>query len=214
MKNFNQCFKWLLIDEGGYTNDPADSGGATNLGITIKDYRMYINPNGTPADVKKLTVEQAKRIYKTKYWDALGCDKLPSGVDNACFNYGVLAGIGRPKANLKRFANIKDTDQLIDAMCDEMKGFLNRLATQRPKDERFRKGWNNRVDRLRKNSHYLAATKKDNISGPSSSGFSILTYFSIVHDYINSHPYLVAFGAIAVGAIVWYTVHKIRNKNA
>lgn len=214
MKNFDQCFKWLLIDEGGYTNDPADSGGATNFGITIKDYRMYINPKGTPADVKKMTVDQAKRIYKSKYWDALGCDKLPSGVDYACFNYGVLAGIGRPKANLKRFADIKDPDKLIDAMCDEMKGFLQRLAARRPKDQRFLKGWMNRVDRLRKNSHYLAAQKKDNTSGPVVSTFSVTTYLTLVQNYITSHPYLVTAGAVALAAIVWYTVHRIRNKNA
>jgi lysozyme family protein len=212
--NFDTCFKYLMVDEGGYTNDPADSGGATNYGITIKDYRLYINKNGTPADVKKLTITQAKAIYKSKYWDALGCDSLPSGVDNACFNYGVLAGIGRPKANLKKFANIKDPDKLIDAMCDEMKSFLNRLADRRPKDERFRKGWNNRVDRLRKNSHFLAAQKKDNTSGPLASGVATTSYLTIAQNYINSHPFLVIAGGIAIAAVVWYTVHLIRNKHA
>jgi lysozyme family protein len=157
---------------------------------------------------------QAKAIYKSKYWDALDCDKLPSGVDNACFNYGVLAGIGRPKADLKKFASIKDPDKLIDAICDEMKAFLNGLADRRPKDNRFRKGWNLRVDRLRKNSHYLAANSKDNTTGPIASGIALSTYFAAVQNYIHSHPYLVAAGAIALGAVVWYTVHQIRNKHA
>jgi lysozyme family protein len=212
--NFDKCFQYLLVDEGGYTNDPADSGGATNFGITIKDYRMYINKNGTPADVKKMTVGQAKAIYKSKYWDAIGCDNLPSGVDNACFNYGVLAGIGRPKANLKRFADIKDPDKLIDAMCDEMKQFLNNLATRRPKDEKFRKGWNNRVDRLRKNSHFLAAQAPAKTTEHTSAFTALMAYLATVWQYVQTHPYLVTAGAIAVGAVVWYTVHKIRNKNA
>lgn len=214
MNNFKVCFQYLLKDEGGYTNDPSDSGGATNLGITIKDYRMYIKKDATPEDVKTLTVAQAQTIYKSKYWDAIGCDKLPGGVDNACFNYGVLAGIGRPIADLKRFADIKDPDKLIDAICDEMKQFLNNLATNRPKDERFRKGWNNRVDRLRKNSHYLAAQKKDVTSGPVAGAAASMGYFAYFTQYIHSHPYAVAAGAIALIAIVWYTVHSIRNKNA
>jgi len=211
MKNFDKAFQYLLVDEGGYTNDPADSGGATNLGITIKDYRMYIKKDAIPDDVKTLTVAQAKSIYKSKYWDALGCNTLPSGVDNACFNYGVLAGIGRPKADLKKFADIKDPDKLIDAICDEMKAFLNNLADRRPKDQRFRKGWNNRVDRLRKNSHYLAATNKDYSSGPTSSAIAVGTYLTLVKDFVHAHPYLIVAGAVAIGGVVWYTIHRIKN---
>lgn len=207
--NFEQAFKWLMIDEGGYTNDPADSGGATKWGITIGDYRKYIKANATPEDVKTLTQAQAKTIYKSKYWDAVDGDNLPSGVDNACFNYGVLAGIGRPKADLKRFAEIKEPHKLIDAICDEMKQFLNNLATNRPKDERFRKGWNLRVDRLRKNSHSLA---NDKVSGPIAgtvTGAGLLWY---MWNYIQHHPYLTATIVITTVTAVWMLVHAIRNR--
>jgi lysozyme family protein len=212
MKNFDICFKYLLIDEGGYTNDPSDSGGATNLGITIKDYRMYIKKDATPDDVKTLTVAQAKSIYKSKYWDAIGCDALPAGVDNACFNYGVLAGIGRPKADLKKFASIKDPDQLIDAICDEMKHFLNDLATSRPKDEKFRKGWNNRVDRLRKNSHYLAASKKDSTSGPIA-GTITTGIGATLSQYFHTHQTEIIIGSILAAVLIGTIVHLYRNKH-
>src|SRR6185436_8354422 len=185
--NFDKCFNLLLVDEGGYTNDPSDSGGATNLGITIGDYRKYIKADATPADVKTLTVAQAKAIYKARYWDTLGCDSLPYGVDNACFNYGVLAGIGRPKADLKRFADIKDPNKLIDAICDEMSQFLNNLAERRPKDKKFQKGWNNRVVRLRKNSH---AMTQDKVSGPVAGTLTGTALLAILWQHVVNHPYI------------------------
>lgn len=209
MKNFNKCFQWLLVDEGGYTNDPADSGGATKYGITIGDFRRYIKKDATPNDVRNLTKAQAEAIYKAKYWDAVNGDSLPSGVDNACFNYGVLAGAGRPKADLKRFANIKDPHKLIDAICDEMKAFLNNLATNRPKDERFRAGWNNRVVRLRKNSHSLA---NDKVSGPVGGIVAGAGFWGTFSHYIHAHPYVSVAAAIAVGAGIWGLVHYIRNR--
>lgn len=218
--NFNQCFKWLLQDEGGYTNDKNDSGGPTNLGITIGDYRKYIKANATASDVKTLTVAQAQSIYKSKYWDSLSCDDLPSGVDNACFNYGVLAGIGRPRNNLKKFKNITDTDKLIDAICDEMHQFLVTISDPNnpkySKNYKFRKGWESRAERLRTRSHFLVKqpVKKDNTSGPVAGPAVALGFWATLSQYIHNHPYLLGISTGLVGIAVWYVVHKLRNKNA
>ena len=48
----------LLVHEGGYTNHPADPGGPTNFGITIYDYRKYVKPGATAADVQR---DEARR---------------------------------------------------------------------------------------------------------------------------------------------------------
>ena len=56
MNNFDSAFTIILGSEGGYVNDPRDSGGETKYGIAKKFY-----PN---LDIKNLTVEQAKAIYK------------------------------------------------------------------------------------------------------------------------------------------------------
>ena len=42
----------VFADEGGYTDDPKDPGGATNWGITIVDARKYWKADATPADVR------------------------------------------------------------------------------------------------------------------------------------------------------------------
>lgn len=209
--NFNQSFKYLLQDEGGYTNDKSDSGGATNLGITIGDYRKYIKKDATPADVKTLTVAQAQGIYKSKYWDALSCDDLPSGVDNTAFNYGVLAGIGRPRADLVKFKGITDPDKLIDAICDEMKAFLIDLAARRPKDQKFKKGWVARVDRLRTRSHAMAKTPS--VAGPAGGATATLGVWATLSQFVHDHPYWIAGGSIAAGVLVWALVHYMRNRN-
>ena len=73
----------LLAHEGGYTNHPSDPGGPTNFGITIHDYRRYLKPGAAAADVRAMKIDEAKAIYRSKYWDAVRCDDLPAGLDYA-----------------------------------------------------------------------------------------------------------------------------------
>ena len=70
-------------------------GGPTNFGITIYDYRKYVKPGATAADVRAMKLGEAKAIYRTKYWTAQRCDDLPPGVDDSVFDYGVNSGIDR-----------------------------------------------------------------------------------------------------------------------
>jgi lysozyme family protein len=160
----------LLAHEGGYTNHPSDPGGPTNFGITIHDYRKYVKPAATAADVKAMTLDEAKRIYRTKYWDAQRCDDLPAGVDYAVFDYGVNSGIGRSGKVLRRCLKLADdssavTDAAIAAaaeadakalaaaICDERLRFLQRLKTW----DVFGKGWGRRVAEVKAHSLALAA---------------------------------------------------------
>ena len=39
--SFSICVAFTLNSEGGYVNNPADPGGATNLGITLTTYREW-----------------------------------------------------------------------------------------------------------------------------------------------------------------------------
>lgn len=199
--NFNDCFNHVLKDEGGYTNDPADSGGATNLGITQKE---------TTKDVRTLTIADARDIYKTKYWDACNCDNLSSGVDYTVFDYAVNSGVGRARKVLQQFKDKKGV-ALIDAINDERTAFLQALATRRPKDQKFLKGWMNRVTRVRAYSKTLAG--HDPVSGPVAGTVVATTAGTVVNNYFHNHEYLIIAGAIALGVGIWYVVHKLRNRN-
>ncbi len=166
---YDQALARLLAHEGGYTNHPADPGGPTNFGITIHDYRRYVKSGASAADVKAMTVEEAKSIYRTKYWDAQRCDELPAGVDYTVFDYGVNSGIGRSKKVLQRVVGVKadgvlgpETMRAVEArepraiivgICDERLRFLKRLRTWPV----FGKGWGRRVAQVKTVALAMAA---------------------------------------------------------
>src|SRR3977135_729644 len=103
---YDEALRRLLAHEGGYSNHPSDPGGPTNFGITIFDYRKYVKPHATAADVRAMQVAEAKAIYRAKYWDAMRCDELPAGVDYSVFDYAVNSGTGRAPEDLRRCLGI------------------------------------------------------------------------------------------------------------
>jgi len=156
-ENFAESLRQVLKHEGRWSDHPEDPGGATNYGITIADYRRYIKPRGTKEDLRKITMAEVRQIYRQRYWEAMRCDELPSGVDFAVFDYGVNSGIGRAPKVLQRglgvpvdgrigpktiaAAHLKPPAYLIDAICDERMQFLRRLRTW----PTFGRGWARRV---------------------------------------------------------------------
>lgn len=207
--NYQDCLMRLLKDEGGYTNDPNDSGGPTNFGITLTDYRKYLNKAGTAADVKGMSINDAKAIYKTKYWDALDGDNLSPGVDYTCFDYGVNSGLGRPRKALQRFKSKVGTE-LIDAINDERVAFLKQLEIDRPKDKAFDKGWMRRVASVRAYSKILAA-KKDNTTGPVSGATTVAVGVSL-SQYFHAHQSAIIIGSILAAILIGTVVHMFKNK--
>lgn len=162
LNNYDSSLKRILVHEGGYSNHPADPGGPTNFGITLADYRKYIKPSGTAADVRTMAVADAAKIYRTRYWDSQQCSALPPGLDYAMFDYGVNSGIGRSGKVLRRLIGMsdstsivnrevveavlkRDTKRLIGAVCDERLAFLKRLKTW----PTFGVGWGRRVAEVR-----------------------------------------------------------------
>src|SRR4051794_4659272 len=155
---YDDALRRLLVHEGGYSNHPSDAGGPTNFGITLADYRAYVKPNATADDVRNMTADDAKRIYRKRYWDAQRCDELPAGVDYSMFDYGVNSGIGRSGKVLRRgvglpdktstvthpllaHAGVRDPKVLLAAVCDERLAFLKSLKTWPV----FGRGWATRV---------------------------------------------------------------------
>ncbi len=140
--NFDAALKRVLAHEGGYTNHPSDPGGPTNWGITIHDARAYWKRDAEAVDVRAMPIDVAKRIYKSKYWDAMRCDELPSGVDYAVMDFGVNSGISRSIKYLEAIAGVstdgKPDDTLIRTVANmPAKGVIIELCDNRL---RFLKG--------------------------------------------------------------------------
>lgn len=70
--------KW----EGGFVNDPADRGGATNMGVTIATFETYCKRKGllrpTILQLKRLTENEWLDILKTMFWDRWKADLIKS----------------------------------------------------------------------------------------------------------------------------------------
>ena len=101
-QNFDKCMEMLLHHEGGFVNHPSDPGGMTNLGVTKKTWDEFYGDDIDEEQMRNITVDDIKPIYKTMYWDRCRCGDLPSGVDWAVFDWAVNSGPGRAAKALQR----------------------------------------------------------------------------------------------------------------
>ncbi len=97
MASFDAFFPTLLEHEGGFVNDPADPGGATNKGITIATFqtcaRQYLGIDPTLDNLEALTDAQAAKIYKPLYWDEVRGDDIElQELADIVFDFQVNAG--------------------------------------------------------------------------------------------------------------------------
>jgi len=163
---FEDCLARILKHEGGYVNDPLDSGGRTNLGVTQRVWEEFVGHPVTEADMKALTPEKIAPMYKLKYWNPSYCEVLPKGLDYVVFDFAVNAGTGRSVKTLqqaigcvadgvigpKTMAAINDAEpkDLIAKFSDARADFYQGIVARKPDQARFIKGWLNRVEESRK----------------------------------------------------------------
>ncbi|OJY32064.1 MAG: peptidoglycan-binding protein [Rhodobacterales bacterium 65-51] len=97
MQTVKQIAEEIVAREGGYVNDPADPGGATNHGVTIHTLRrlgLDLDRDGqvTAADVRRLTRAQAVEIYLRHYFERPRLAELPVALQASVFDMYVNAG--------------------------------------------------------------------------------------------------------------------------
>jgi lysozyme family protein len=88
MANFDIAIVKTLAKEGGdkITDDPSDRGGVTKYGISSRSYQNI--------DIRNLTEQQARDIYKRDYWDkVLGDEILSQMVAESLFDTAVNMGV-------------------------------------------------------------------------------------------------------------------------
>lgn len=101
---FLTSWKKLVNVEGGYVDDPSDSGGATNWGVTERVAREF----GYRGHMRDLPRELAEEIAKKKYWDVMSLDDiapLSYKVAYELFDTGYNTGTTRPSTWLQRALN-------------------------------------------------------------------------------------------------------------
>ena len=105
---FDEAIKPLLAREGGYSNNKADRGGATNHGITQATFSDWLSKHGQGwRDVKSLTITEAAKIYQDNYWTPAKCDLLPDNLREIHFDASVNYGVSRATKLLQAAAGVK-----------------------------------------------------------------------------------------------------------
>lgn len=161
----------IIAVEGGYVNDPTDSGGETNFGVTVAVARA----SGYAGPMVDMPRNVAFDIYAAKYWDVVLGDRLVElheGITEEVVDTAVNMGPARAGKFLQRSLNVlnnggklypdlvvdggigpatlsvlsqhmgkRDASALLKALNCLQGAFYIELAERREKDERFLYGW-------------------------------------------------------------------------
>lgn len=104
--NFEDAFARLLGNEGEFDDSSADHGNWTGGRIgkgELKGTKYGISAAAFPdLDIKAVTIDQARDIYRTRYWSAAGCDSVPEALRFELFDFAVNSGPGKAARLLQR----------------------------------------------------------------------------------------------------------------
>ncbi|TCM69254.1 putative peptidoglycan binding protein [Acinetobacter calcoaceticus] len=173
---FHKISKIVLAHEGGYVNDPQDSGGATNKGIAWQTWMAYAQSDlglaPTRANLQAISDDQAEIIYRKRYWEPKGfCQIADDRVGLMVYDWTITSG-GAAKEVQKLLINqyqqsialdgamgiktiqalnaVADQQALLNAITKLRQLYYTALAFrangEKSKNYKFLKGWLNRVN--------------------------------------------------------------------
>jgi len=167
--NFEQCLALVLKAEGGFVDNPHDPGGMTNLGVTKETWESYIGREVDEQEMRNLGPLDVAPLYRKKYWDLAMCEDMPAGVDYCVFDAAVNSGVSQSIKFVQRALDVvidgvigpqtlgairqRDTEELIEQICEERLQFLQSLRTW----PTFGNGWSNRVTSVQQNALKMLA---------------------------------------------------------
>lgn len=97
MADFTRAVEYTLAQEGGFSNDRADKGGATRFGISTPTLKEYQRKTGllTGIATAVLTRDEAKAIYRAMFWhfDDLASQMIATKIFDLAVNMGPSAGV-------------------------------------------------------------------------------------------------------------------------
>lgn len=181
MANVDILLPFILKFEGGFVNDPADAGGATNKGVTIATWRQcgYDKDGDGDIDVQDLKLitnqDVRNRVLKPHYWNRWKADQIKSQrVANILVDWvwgsganGIkipqrLLGVavdGIVGAKTLAAVNAADPDVLFDRIYQAREKFLHDITNQSIAS------YEKKIKRKATNAELMKHTKKRFIKG-------------------------------------------------
>lgn len=156
---------FILRWEGRYVNDPDDSGGATNKGITIATFRHYYGANATIKQLQALTDEQWMHIFLCGFWNPFKADNIANqSIANICVDWAWASGTGTAIREVqallgvavdgivgaKTLAAINNANQrhLFAKIQSARLRFVEGVVRRNPRKRKFLVGWRKRINSL------------------------------------------------------------------
>lgn len=157
--------KW----EGGFSDHPADRGGATNKGITLATYAAYRRGKGisetTADDLRRLTEAEWSEIFVQEYWNRFRGDEIRSqSVANILVDWLWMSGSTAIKT-MQRFLGLNpdgivgpktlaaineyEPEKLFGHIHDLRETHFREIVRKNPVQQVFLKGWMNRLNDLK-----------------------------------------------------------------
>lgn len=151
MSPFDFCVELVMTEEGGLVEHPNDPCGLTNFGISQRAYPKL--------DIRALTPDDAKALYKRDYWTPIRGDDLPPALALLMLDCAVNQGTGTAIRLAQEAADVRIDGVLgvmtLAAAQQQMPGILQRFAALRAwryeinrNEEVFGKGWFRRLFRV------------------------------------------------------------------
>lgn len=161
MSYFDPAWEFVKVNEGGYSDHPADSGGPTRHGVSSRFHPDVNIANLSEGDAKELAHDRywtrwnlplltdkniAIKVFDLIYW--MGPHRGTKALQRA------LRALGHPVAEdgmlgpeTAGAANAMDERILLPAIRAEAGGMVRALVARKPSQDVFKVGWLNRAYR-------------------------------------------------------------------
>lgn len=120
-ERYAAAFRKVLGVEGGYVDDAHDMGGATRFGVSLRylksagqidldhdgfaDFDLDFDGDIDAADIRKLTVGDARYLFHRDFWVPMQCDSFARPLGEMLFDQGVNGGASAAKKLLQKAIN-------------------------------------------------------------------------------------------------------------
>ena len=182
MSVFDKAVQVVLVHEGGLVDNKKDPGGVTNFGVSLRYVLDAVKRDGhlsaffdfdhsgivNADDIRKMTRDDAVRVYKTMWWDAQHYERLvDQQVATKVFDSAVNMGPSMAHKLAQRATNdlgyklVEDGNlgplscnainacsarEWLLTYCMRLRGFYDDLVKQHPDFAGFIDGWHRRAN--------------------------------------------------------------------